>query len=151
MLGSRADYYEKGLISESQSYGIGAYAYYRRIIDEIIDELLDNIAELMADEERERYLEALEKTKKTTVTQDKISLVKDLLPSILRPEGMNPLSILHKVLSEGLHQESDERCIELAMEVREVLVFLVNQIATTKTAGTRFTEGMRKLLDRHKK
>jgi len=64
---------------------------------------------------------------------------------------MNPLSILHDVLSQGLHGESDEHCIELAMTVREVLVFLVNQVTVTKTAATSFTESMRKLLDRRKK
>ena len=63
---------------------------------------------------------------------------------------MNPLSTLHSVLSEGLHSESDERCVELAMTIREVLVFLVNQVAVTKTAGASFTDGMRKLLERRK-
>lgn len=148
ILGAHAEYYKKGLVCESQSYGIGAFAYYRRIVEEIIDELLESITDLMAGEERERYLEALEKVKKTTVTQDKIDLVKDLLPPILRPGGMNPLSTLHSVLSEGLHQESDERCIELAMTVREVLVFLVNQVAITQAAAASFTESMRRLLDR---
>lgn len=32
MLGERADYYKKGIICESQSYGIAAFAYYRRIV-----------------------------------------------------------------------------------------------------------------------
>ncbi|MFZ0548883.1 MAG: hypothetical protein WAM60_25760, partial [Candidatus Promineifilaceae bacterium] len=56
----------------------------------------------------EQYQFALAETKKTTITQDKINLVKDLLPAILRPDGMNPLSILHSSLSKGLHAESDE-------------------------------------------
>jgi len=151
MLDDHADYYKKGLICESHSYGIGAFSYYRRIVEEIIDELLTEIADLIAGEERERYLEALEQTRKMKIAQKKIDLVKDLLPSILRPDGMNPLSILHDVLSQGLHGESDEDCIELAMTVREILVFLVNQLTVTKTAATSFTESMRKLLDRRKK
>lgn len=150
MLGSRAEYYMKGLVCESQGYGVGAFAYYRRIVEEVIDELLDDIADLMTGEERERYLHALEQTKKTTVTQDKIELVKDLLPAILRPDGMNPLSALHSTLSTGLHSGTDEECSELAMEIREVLVFLTNQISVTKSSAARFTESMRKLLDRRK-
>jgi hypothetical protein len=148
VLGVHAEYYKKGLVCESQSYGIGAFAYYRRIVEETIDELLGSVSDLMGGEEREQYLEALEAVKQTTVTQDKIDLVKDLLPPILRPGGMNPLSTLHSVLSEGLHQESDERCIELAMAIREVLVFLVNQIAVTQSAAAGFTESMRRLLDK---
>lgn len=147
-LGTRAHYFKKGLISESQGYGIGAFGYYRRIVEEIIDELLEGIADLVSGDERTQYLEALEKAKKTTVMQDKIDLVKDLLPPILRPDGMNPLSALHNTLSEGLHKESDERCLELAVEARETLVFLVNQIEVTKESSTRFTESMRRLLNR---
>lgn len=151
MLGDHADYYKKGLICESQSYGIGAFSYYRRVVEEIIDELLNEIADLMTGEERDRYLEALEQTKKTKITHDKIDLVKDLLPPILRPNEMNPLSVLHDVLSQGLHRESDEHCIELAMTVREALVFLVNQVAASRAAAASFTESMRKLLDRRTK
>jgi hypothetical protein len=147
-LAARDHYFKKGLVCESQGYGIGAFGYYRRIVEEIIDELLEGIPDLMSGEERDQYLEALEKAKRTTVTQDKIDLVKDLLPPILRPDGMNPLYALHNTLSEGLHNESDERCLELAVEVRETLVFLVNQIEVTKSSSTRFTESMRRLLDR---
>ncbi len=151
MLGPRVDYYKKALICESQGYGIGAFAYYRRIVEEVIEELLEEISDLLSGEERERYLEALERVKKTTITEEKISLVKDLLPTILRPGGMNPLSTLHEVLSEGLHEKPDEKCIESAEQVREVLVFLVNQINVAKTTSARFTESMRKLLDRNKR
>jgi len=151
VLGPRAVYYKRGLVCESQGYGIGAFAYYRRIIEEIIDDLLAGVVNLIvAGEERKVYLEALEKVRRTTITQDKIDLVKDLLPPILRPDGMNPLSTLHSVLSEGLHQQTDERCIELAMAVREVLIFLVNQITLTQTAAANFTESMRKILERKK-
>jgi hypothetical protein len=151
VLGSRSVYYKRGLVCESQSYGIGAFAYYRRIIEEIIDDLLAGVANLIAGKERDVYLEALKKVKKTTITQEKIDLVKDLLPPILRPDGMNPLSTLHSVLSEGLHEQTDERCIELAMAVREALVFLVNQVTLTQTSAANFTESMRKILERKKK
>jgi hypothetical protein len=128
----------RGLVSESQGYGIGVFGYYRRIVKEIIDDLLEGVPDLMSGEEREQYLEALEKTKKTTIAQEKIDLVKDLLSPILRPGGMNPLSVLHDTLSEGLHKESDERCMELAAEVRETLVLLVNQIEVTKESSAQF-------------
>ena len=148
LLGKHAAHYKKGLVCESQSYGIGAYGYYRRIVEEVIDELLNEIAQLMAGTELELFEEALAKTKKTTVTQEKIDLVKDLLPPILRPEGMNPLSVLHSSLSAGLHAESDEACLEQAVIIREVLLYLVNQVATSKAAAKNFTEGMRKLLEK---
>lgn len=151
LLGEHAGYYKKGLVCESQGYGIGAFGYYRRIVEEIIDGLLDEIGCLLSDDELTKYQEALSKTKQTTVTQEKIDLVKDLLPSILRPEGMNPLSVLHSALSEGLHANSDDECLEYAETCREILVFLVNQIVASKAASKGITESMRKLLEKKSK
>ncbi len=147
-LGDHADYYKKGQICESQGYGIAAFAYYRRIVELTIDELLKEIAELLSGDELEEYDLALEKTKKATVASEKIDLVKDLLPAILRPDGMNPLSALHSALSQGLHSKSDEDCLELAEYCREPLVFLVKQVAASKQAAKSFTSSMRKLLDK---
>jgi hypothetical protein len=148
LLGKHADYYKKGLVCESQGYGIGAFGYYRRIVEETIDGLLGEIASLMAGTELANYQKALEKVKITTVTQDKIELVKDLLPPILRPDGMNPLSVLHSILSEGLHAGSDEICLEHAASCREILIFLVNQVEASKNSARTFTESMRKLLSK---
>ena len=49
----------KGLVSESQGYGIGAFAYYRRIVEEIIDEMLKQIGDLISGVDKERYAAAL--------------------------------------------------------------------------------------------
>lgn len=151
LLGAHSAYYRKGLVCESQGYGIGAFGYYRRIVEEIIDGLLDEIAGLLTETELSDYQEALNRTKETTVTQEKIELVKDLLPPILHPEGMNPLSALHSALSEGLHAESDEECLEVAETCREILVFMVNQVVASKAAAKGFTSSMRKLLDKKAK
>lgn len=148
LLGKYAGYYKKGLVCESQGYGIGAFSYYRRIVEKTIDELLNEISELLSGDELAKFSGALEKTRSTTVTQEKIDLVKDLLPAILRPDGMNPLSVLHSSLSAGLHAESDEACLEQAAVVREILIFLVNQVAASKLASKGFTDSMRKLLEK---
>lgn len=148
LLSDNAEYFKKGLICESQGYGIGAFAYYRRVVEEIIGGLLEEIKDLLIDDEKDKFIEALEQTKKTIVAQEKIALVKDLLPPILRPEGMNPLSNLHSILSEGLHGLSDEDCLEYAIAIREVLLFLVNQIAASKQSSKEFTSSMRKILEK---
>jgi len=151
LLRNHYEHYRKGLICESQAYGIGALAYYRRIVEVIIDSLLDEIVSLMSGEELLKYQEALRKSKETTVAQEKIDLVKDLLPPILRPDGINPLGVLHKCLSEGLHAETDEDCLESACLCREALIFLVSQIEASRIGAKKFTESMRKLLDKKTK
>jgi hypothetical protein len=146
LLGTHADYYKRGLINESQGYGIGAHAYFRRITEDIIDDLLDLIYDLIEPAEKEKYKTVLDQTKLTRVTQEKIDLVKDLLPDSLKPDGVNPLGVLHSALSEGLHELSDEECMEQAELIRNSLVFLINQIIKTRTATKSFTESMKKLL-----
>jgi hypothetical protein len=146
LLGGRVEYYKKGLICESQGYGIGAFSYFRRITEEIINELLGSVEELLIGEDKTNYHNALEEVKKTIVTQEKIELVKDLLPESLRPNGINPLSALHSALSEGLHAKSDEDCLEYADAVRNALVFLVNRLMRTKSENKNFTESMKKIL-----
>jgi hypothetical protein len=147
-LGKHVTFFRKGLVCESQSYGIAAFAYYRRITEEIIDELLDSISDLIEPENKEKYLEALKLTKQTRVTQEKIDLVKDLLPAILKPNGMNPLGVLHSELSDGLHGQSDESCLEKAEHIKSILVYLITQIIHTKESGKSFSESMKKLLDK---
>jgi len=147
-LGEHAELYKRGLINESQGYGIGAFTYYRRITETIIDQLLDSISTLLEGEEKEKYEVALLEAKKTTVTQEKIDLVKDLLPVSLRPDGMNPLSVLHSALSEGLHAETDNDCLDYAEEIKGVLVYLVNQVERSKSSSKSFTSSMRKILDK---
>lgn len=147
-LGDHATLYRRGLENESHGYGIGAFAYFRRITETVIDDLLDSVSDLLEGQEKKTYEVALAKTKETKVTQEKIDLVKDLLPTTLRPDGMNPLGVLHSALSEGLHAESDEECLEYADEIKQTLVYLVNQIERSKSASKRFTESMRKILDK---
>lgn len=143
--------FRKGLVCESQGYGIGAFAYYRRITEDIIDELLDSILDLIDEEHKAEYRVALEKTKQTRVTQDKIDLVKDLLPSILKPNGMNPLGVLHSELSEGLHAESDQACLENANHIKSILTFLINQIIKSMESAKEFSESMKTLLEKRSK
>jgi hypothetical protein len=144
-LGEHAEYYKKGLACESQSCGLGAFGYYRRIVEQKIDEFLHEIAEFMGGDELEKFQGALERTKQMTVAEEKIDLVKDLLPRTLQPDGTNPLSVLHGALIDGSHAGTDEECLIQAAIIREVLVFLVKQVAARKAAGRSFTEGMRGL------
>lgn len=147
ILGERSEFYKMGLINESQSYGIGAYAYYRRIVEEIIQDLLVSIEKLIPENEKPKYIDALEQTKKTTVTEKKIELVKELLPSNLRPDGLNPLSILHSALSEGLHNLPDSECLRIANEIRETIIYLITQIKEQEYTAKTYSDNMKKILE----
>ena len=152
LLGKHSVFYKCGLVCESHGYGIGAFAYYRRIIEEIIDQLLESVEEVFTNaEEKTKYKTALEEVKGTQVTQEKIEIVKDLLPDTLRPDGRNPLSALHSALSEGLHAEDEATCLDYAEAVRGSLVFLVNRLERTKSENRDYSasiQNIQKLLDK---
>jgi hypothetical protein len=154
ILGEHESTYKKGLICESQGYGIGAYAYYRRIVENIIDDLLQLIKDLLDDNEQKEFDEAVRNIQASTVAKEKIEAVKDLLPAKIRPDGMNPLSLLHETLSKGIHSMSDEECLEAAGDIRKVLTYLVEQISLAneaKQSSYEFTQSMRNLLAKRSK
>jgi hypothetical protein len=151
ILGENEATFKKGYVCEAQGFGMGAYAYYRRIVETIIDELLASIGSLIEGADNEMYKQALERVKTTRQTDEKIRLVKDLLPASLKPDGHNPLGVLHHALSEGIHELSEDECLNQAGRIRAVLVFLVDQVQHAKDAKSEFTEAMRKLLDKTRK
>lgn len=147
ILGESAEYYKNGLICESQGYGIAAHAYYRRIVEDVIDELLDSISNhISATAELNKYNEAMELVKKTRIAQEKIELVKDLLPNSLKPDGINPLQVIYDELSEGIHYNSDVECLDSADAIRVSIGYLANQVMNQKKEHQNFSEGMKKIL-----
>jgi hypothetical protein len=55
--------------------------------------------------------------------------VKGAIPQTLLINGHNPLTLLHTALSSGLHEQSDERCLELAHDIRVVLAELSERLS----------------------
>ncbi len=147
-LGNHAFLFQRGADCEASGYGVGAFAYYRRVVELVIEGLLERVASLLDGEVRDRYLSALERTRSISAAENKIALVKDLLPATLRPQGLNPLDLLYGALSEGLHAQTDEQCLDIAATISQSLVFLVQELRRSEKAQHTFTESMRKLLGR---
>ena len=150
-LGRHAGNYQKGRICESQGYGIGAFAYYRRVTEEIIGELLEEIPDLLEEAARAEFKSALIRVKETNVAAEKIEVVREMLPASLRLAGQNPLSLLHSLLSQGLHAGSDEDCLDSAAATRGILEFLVSQILTAKDERKGYADAIAKALEKKQK
>lgn len=150
ILGEYSDYYKKGLICESRAQGIGANIYYRRIVDEMIDELLEDLKEFLAGEEREKYEAVLDETKRRKTAQDKIKLVKNLIPPILMIGTQNPFTVLYDILSGGIHGKTDEECLKEAGLIRTSLIFIVNSILSRRKEQQEYTESI-KILEKQRK
>ena len=130
MVGADGDLLRKGRRTENQSLGIGAFAYYRRVVENQKDRLLEEIRKaavhLRADQE---LLDKIDLAIKETRFREALDLVKGAIPDGLKVQGENPLKLLYKALSKGVHELNDEECLERAQAVRVVLTELVSNIA----------------------
>jgi len=119
-LGSTGSHYKKALICRNASYGIGAMAYLRRVVDEKTDELIDVMAELSRtynanEEEIQKLLDA----KSQSRYNQKLEVAAELIPAALRPGGVNPLGQLYKYASIGLHGKTDDECVAIFDDLRQ--------------------------------
>ena len=73
-------------------------------------------------------MKTLEAAKEEVQFKKALASVKDAIPQALLIDGHNPLTMLHTALSDGLHQQNDERCLELAHDIRVVLIELAERM-----------------------
>lgn len=128
-----SDYYEKALISLSNGYGIAAFAYFRRIIEQNINQLLDLLlSELDSTDTDSPIKIAIDELRKESPMSDKIKIANNALPEYLKPDGLNPLGTIYSLLSEGVHSLTDEQCLAKAESLQACLSFLVSELASRK-------------------
>lgn len=133
------DNYEKAIVCLSHEYGIAAFAYFRRIVENNINKLMDLVQEdTQSSGGDKETLDAIDKLRKETPMSEKIKVANLALPSHLKPSGLNPLGRLYQILSEGVHSMSDEECLEKAKATSECLIFLVSELASRQEHRSRF-------------
>lgn len=129
LIGPDRELFLKGRRCENQGLGIGAFGYYRRVVEHqknrILDEIIKVATKLNASA---TALTALAAAKEETQFSKALTSVKDAIPQSLLINGHNPLTLLHSALSEGLHERSDEECLELASSIRVVLAELSERL-----------------------
>lgn len=134
-----ADLYEKAVISLANGYGIGAFAYFRRILENNIHNLLELVHKDVSETGREEeVLEALAELRKDSTMSERIKIANHALPPYLKPAGTNPLGRLYQVLSDGVHSLSDEECLRKAEAIQECLRFLVSELRSRRKHREKF-------------
>lgn len=108
------DLYRKALTSRNDSYGLGALAYLRRVVENRMNDLLDLLHEAAKqDENATEELKRIEEVKSSWRFDDKIGYAAKLLPTRLKPAGVNPIDKLHDLASDGIHNRSEDECLEI--------------------------------------
>lgn len=133
------DNYEKAVVCLAHEYGVAAFAYFRRVIENNISSLLDLVQEdAQSSGSDKAILDALAELRKATPMSERIKIANLALPNYLKPDGLNPLGRLYQVLSEGIHSLPEADCLKKAAATSECLEFLVSELASRREHRTRF-------------
>ncbi|HMJ88563.1 MAG TPA: hypothetical protein VK530_02040 [Candidatus Acidoferrum sp.] len=147
LIGPDRDFFFKGRRAESQGMGIGAFGYYRRVVENqknrIINEILKVCQRIGASSQ---VLRELELAKAETQFYKAVQKIKKGIPDVLKIDGHNPLLLLHSALSEGLHSQDDEQCLELATSIRVVLTELADRLDQALKDQTELKTSVSRLL-----
>ena len=121
---SALDFFKKGLTSLAHGFGLGALAYFRRVVEDATGQVIDLFADTAAADGNTDAETTIRAAKESGRTEDRLKLASEALPEGLRPGGANPLAVLYGHYSRGIHGLSDEQCLEVARELHFTLEYI---------------------------
>ncbi|MFN4832405.1 MAG: hypothetical protein ACK5BG_19410 [Pseudanabaena sp.] len=151
LIGQDREEFLKGRRCENQGLGIGAFVYYRRVVENqknrIIGEIVKVSERIGAPEDK---IKPLRDAIKETQFSKALEMAKDAMPESLLINGHSPILLLHSALSEGVHALTDEQCLELASSIRVVLGELSERLSQALKDELELTRALSTLMH-HKK
>jgi hypothetical protein len=151
LIGPDRDEFLKGRRCENQGLGVGAFVYYRRVVERqknrILEEIVKVSEKIGAPNEK---LELLQEAVKETQFSKALQMAKDALPESLLINGHSPIMLLHGALSEGVHALTDEQCLEMAGSVRVVLGELSERLSQALKDEAELTKALSTLMQKKK-
>jgi hypothetical protein len=151
LIGPDRDDFLKGRRCENQGLGVGAFIYYRRVVENqknrIIEEIIKVSEKIGAPKQK---IDMLRAAVDETQFNKALDMAKDSLPEALLINGHSPILLLHKALSEGVHALTDEQCLELAGSVRVVLCELSERLSQTLKDEAELMKALSTLMNKKK-
>jgi hypothetical protein len=136
----------KGFRCETRGLGIGAFAYYRRVVEgekaRLIDEIIKVCGKVVGGD---KLVPRLERAREEIQFSKAVEDIDDAIPDALRLSGHNPLTLLHSALSKGLHARSDEACLDAAQAIRVVLTAFADRMSEILKETAELQEALKKL------
>jgi hypothetical protein len=127
-----SNWYFKAVKSLNENFGIGSFAYFRRIVEKELIQIINDLSHLDSSDSL-KIQGLLSKYNET----DKIYLIYEnifeYLPSSLRGLGDNPFQLLYKQTSKGLHNLSESECLKRASNINILLKFVILKINEEKS------------------
>lgn len=148
LLREEREYLRKGLRCENQGLGIGAFTYYRRVIELQKHRLFQEIIRVA--EKTKSPPEMIADLKRAQQERQFVKAVREIQPAVpdtMLISGHNPLTRLHDALSDGVHELTDEECLSRATSIRVVLVAFAEQLATALKQEKAVSDALKTLLN----
>ncbi len=148
LIGPDREIFLKGRQCENQGLGIGAFVYYRRVVEAQKNRILQQIIKVserlkLAPEKIGTLKKAIDETR----FSEALKMAKDALPESLLIDGHSPLQLLHSALSEGVHELSDAECLAHAGSIRVVLGELADRMAQAVKDEAELTKALHHLVN----
>ena len=151
LIGPNRDEFLKGRRCENQGLGVGAFIYYRRVVENqknrILGEIIKVSEKIGAEEDK---IEKLKSAVTETQFSKALDMAKDVIPESLLINGHSPILLLHSALSKGVHALTDEQCLELAGSVRVVLGELSDRLSQALKDEVELTKALSTLMNEKK-
>ncbi|MEP7706237.1 hypothetical protein [Paraglaciecola sp. 25GB23A] len=146
IIGKERDLFFKGSLSENQGLGIGAFSYYRRVLDLQKDKIFDEVIKVLKLTSRnEALVQELTDAKAETQFTKAVDKIQTALPDGLLIGGHNPLKLLYSALSQALHSHTDEECLELAQDIKVVLFEFSEKLDSALKESVELNEAVNRL------
>lgn len=133
----------------ARGLGIGAFTYYRRIIENhkfaLVSAVLKAAKNLEAAQPMIAKLEAAIRETQFSKAIDMLKEV-DAIPEMLLIKGHNPLLLLHNTLSVGIHANDDAECLERAQTAETLLFEMSDRIQMALDEKRGLHEALSKIL-----
>lgn len=128
-LGKNKDLFLMGHRAEIQGLGIGALAYYRRVVESQKDAIIDEIIRVWRrTNSPEAQIEKLKSARAEKQFKRAVERISDAIPQALLINGYNPLALLEQAITKGEDVQNDNEALQLATAIRIILTELVERL-----------------------
>ena len=151
LIGGERELFILGKRCENQGMGIGAFVYYRRVLESQKNRILEELARVINKiSPNDPVLIEIEAAIKEAQFTKAVESIKHALPQSLFINGHNPLTLLHSALSEGVHEHNDLECLEFASSIRTVLIEFAERLGQALKEEAKLNEAINRLATKKK-
>ncbi|MFI5128478.1 MAG: hypothetical protein ACHQFX_00745 [Chitinophagales bacterium] len=119
--------YEKALKNLDWEFGMGALAYFRRLIQNEVEKIIEALSNQYSSQGN-KIAEALSNYKQLRQRTRFVEEITPFLPKSLQDHGANSLSMLYDAASMGIDELTETECIKKSKDIDTLFRYLVRKI-----------------------